>query len=93
MDSVRVESGQQELDPSEMDALAEHYDSTYYDKKVLPLYSLKNYSIGVKEPQLEEDPSVTARLARLYEEYHEHGTYGIAIIAWIYADSRNETNS
>lgn len=37
------------------------------------LYPLSNYTFGVKETQLEEDPSVKDRLRRLEEYYNQHG--------------------
>ncbi|KAF7563777.1 hypothetical protein G7046_g298 [Stylonectria norvegica] len=37
------------------------------------LFPLSNYTFGVKETQLEEDPSVIARLKRLEEHFVEHG--------------------
>jgi cleavage and polyadenylation specificity factor subunit 5 len=37
-------------------------------------YPLSGYSFGIKELQLEEDPSVSARLQRLQAEY---GTLGM----------------
>ena len=49
-------------------------EKTSINRSVLSLYPLSNYSFGVKESQPEEDPNVTARLSRLYEEYQVHGT-------------------
>ncbi|KPI39184.1 uncharacterized protein AB675_4705 [Cyphellophora attinorum] len=37
------------------------------------LYPLSNYTFGTKETQPEEDPSVLARLARLENDYANHG--------------------
>ncbi|GAA6050499.1 hypothetical protein JCM3770_002628 [Rhodotorula araucariae] len=39
----------------------------------LTLYPLANYSFAVKEQQLEEDPSVVARLQRLENDYEQYG--------------------
>lgn len=44
------------------------------DNPTLPLYPLANYSFGSKDVQLEEDPSVAARLQRLAEEYEKEGS-------------------
>ncbi|ORY98799.1 Cleavage/polyadenylation specificity factor subunit 5 [Syncephalastrum racemosum] len=37
------------------------------------LYPLENYTFGTKDAQLEEDPSVAARLKRLENDYDAHG--------------------
>ena len=37
------------------------------------LYSLSNYTFGTKEAQMEDDPSVAARMQRLQEEYNRQG--------------------
>ncbi|BGP44792.1 hypothetical protein JCM10450v2_000606 [Rhodotorula kratochvilovae] len=39
----------------------------------LTIYPLSNYSFAVKEQQLEEDPSVVARLQRLENDYEQYG--------------------
>ncbi|GJN91611.1 hypothetical protein Rhopal_004634-T1 [Rhodotorula paludigena] len=39
----------------------------------LTVYPLSNYSFAVKEQQLEEDPSVVARLQRLESDYEQYG--------------------
>ncbi|KAI9250279.1 Cleavage/polyadenylation specificity factor subunit 5 [Sporodiniella umbellata] len=37
------------------------------------LYPLENYTLSTKEPQPEEDPSVSARLRRLETDYNQQG--------------------
>jgi cleavage and polyadenylation specificity factor subunit 5 len=37
------------------------------------LYPLSNYTFGTKEAQIEDDPSVLARLQRLEKEYSQQG--------------------
>ncbi|GAA5835217.1 hypothetical protein JCM11251_006646 [Rhodosporidiobolus azoricus] len=39
----------------------------------LTIYPLSNYSFAVKDPQVEEDPSVNARLERLERDYEQYG--------------------
>ncbi|GAA6017889.1 hypothetical protein JCM11491_001205 [Sporobolomyces phaffii] len=39
----------------------------------LTIYPLSNYSFATKEAQLDEDPSVNARLQRLEDDYDKHG--------------------
>ncbi|GAA6032804.1 hypothetical protein JCM8097_000800 [Rhodosporidiobolus ruineniae] len=39
----------------------------------LTIYPLSNYSFAVKDPQVEEDPSVNARLQRLEQDYEQYG--------------------
>ncbi|GAA6058697.1 hypothetical protein JCM10212_003385 [Sporobolomyces blumeae] len=39
----------------------------------LTIYPLSNYSFATKDPQVEEDPSVNARLQRLEEDYEQYG--------------------
>lgn len=34
---------------------------------------IENYTLSTKEPQPEEDPSVSARLRRLESDYNQHG--------------------
>lgn len=48
-------------------------DTIYAEQRTLPIYHLENYTFGTKDQQLEEDPTVTARLARLQEEYEREG--------------------
>ncbi|TPX45363.1 hypothetical protein SeLEV6574_g03902 [Synchytrium endobioticum] len=42
-------------------------------QSIVTLHPLPGYTFGVKEPQMEEDPSVAARLARLQAEYGVQG--------------------
>ncbi|KAJ3228214.1 hypothetical protein HK099_005224 [Clydaea vesicula] len=42
-------------------------------KPTINLYPLENYTIGQKDPQPEDDPSVAARLNRLQHEYEKFG--------------------
>eukprot|EP00276_Gloeochaete_wittrockiana_P001952 CAMPEP_0184676000 /NCGR_PEP_ID=MMETSP0308-20130426/88115_1 /TAXON_ID=38269 /ORGANISM="Gloeochaete witrockiana, Strain SAG 46.84" /LENGTH=110 /DNA_ID=CAMNT_0027123799 /DNA_START=27 /DNA_END=356 /DNA_ORIENTATION=+ len=37
------------------------------------LYNLENYTFGIKDPQLEKDRSVPARLARFKDKYEHEG--------------------
>ncbi|GAA5898948.1 cleavage and polyadenylation specificity factor subunit 5 [Sporobolomyces salmoneus] len=39
----------------------------------LTIYPLSNYSFATKEAQIDEDPSVNARLQRLEDDYEKHG--------------------
>ncbi|GAA5964325.1 hypothetical protein JCM21900_001844 [Sporobolomyces salmonicolor] len=39
----------------------------------LTIYPLSNYSFATKEPQLEDEPTVNARLQRLEEDYEQYG--------------------
>lgn len=39
----------------------------------LTLYSLDSYTFGVKDPLVEKDPSVAARLKRMEEKYEVEG--------------------
>lgn len=42
--------------------------------KTIKLYQLEtNYKVGTKDPQLEKDASVPARLARMKEKYEKEG--------------------
>ena len=41
--------------------------------QAIHLYQLTNYTFGVKDPQLEKDTSVDARLQRMKQKYEKEG--------------------
>lgn len=48
-------------------------DFSARQQKTIRLYPVTNYTFGTKEAQPEEDPSVSARLQRLQDQYEQYG--------------------